>query len=84
MPLVSNCILKVVSSYPLWIPLHHELRTKCEFFNMENCLQLYVHGEKFNQPIFHCNNISGYVEPVSYHRSFYDKTDAYIYILDSI
>ena len=28
-------------------------------------LQLYVHGEKFNQPIFHCNNISGLVEPVS-------------------
>ncbi|KAF8780842.1 hypothetical protein HU200_000792 [Digitaria exilis] len=25
---------------------------------------LFVHGEKFNQPIFHCNNISGYVEPV--------------------
>ncbi|KAK7840993.1 hypothetical protein CFP56_016016 [Quercus suber] len=26
---------------------------------------LYVHGEKFNQPIFFCNNISGQVEPVS-------------------
>ncbi|GAB4829594.1 hypothetical protein Ancab_019262 [Ancistrocladus abbreviatus] len=26
--------------------------------------QLYVHGEKFNQPIFHCNNIAGFVEPV--------------------
>ncbi|OAY65096.1 UPF0664 stress-induced protein C29B12.11c [Ananas comosus] len=25
---------------------------------------LYVHGEKFNQPIFFCNNITGYVEPV--------------------
>ncbi|GMH02642.1 hypothetical protein Nepgr_004481 [Nepenthes gracilis] len=25
---------------------------------------LYVSGEKFNQPIFHCNNISGFVEPV--------------------
>ncbi|XP_074312290.1 UPF0664 stress-induced protein C29B12.11c [Silene latifolia] len=25
---------------------------------------LHVHGEKFNQPIFHCNNISGFVEPV--------------------
>ncbi|KAJ3678199.1 hypothetical protein LUZ60_002002 [Juncus effusus] len=25
---------------------------------------LYVHGEKFNQPIFFCNNISGFVEPV--------------------
>ncbi|CAN1262276.1 UPF0664 stress-induced protein C29B12.11c [Linum perenne] len=25
---------------------------------------LYVHGEKFNQPVFHCNNISGQVEPV--------------------
>lgn len=28
-------------------------------------MQLYIHGEKFNQPIFHCNNISGLVEPVS-------------------
>ncbi|XP_059658357.1 UPF0664 stress-induced protein C29B12.11c [Cornus florida] len=25
---------------------------------------LHVHGEKFNQPIFHCNNITGFVEPV--------------------
>ncbi|KAJ4773236.1 classical AGP protein [Rhynchospora pubera] len=25
---------------------------------------LYVHGEKFNQPIFACNNISGFVDPV--------------------
>jgi len=25
---------------------------------------LHVHGEKFNQPIFFCNNISGFVEPV--------------------
>ncbi|KAL7132020.1 hypothetical protein ABFS83_12G044500 [Erythranthe nasuta] len=25
---------------------------------------LYVHGEKFNQPIFYCNNISGRVDPV--------------------
>ncbi|XP_031098461.1 UPF0664 stress-induced protein C29B12.11c [Ipomoea triloba] len=25
---------------------------------------LYVHAEKFNQPIFHCNNISGSVDPV--------------------
>ncbi|KAK3015226.1 hypothetical protein RJ639_006864 [Escallonia herrerae] len=25
---------------------------------------LYVHAEKFNQPIFFCNNISGHVEPV--------------------
>ncbi|KAG6422479.1 hypothetical protein SASPL_119051 [Salvia splendens] len=25
---------------------------------------LHVHGEKFHQPIFHCNNISGQVEPV--------------------
>lgn len=29
-------------------------------------MQLYVHGEKFNQPIFFCNNISGFVEPVSF------------------
>ncbi|KAL4317818.1 hypothetical protein GQ457_18G008450 [Hibiscus cannabinus] len=37
-------------------------------------LQLYVHGEKFNQPIFHCNNISGQVEPVvpeNEHRALY-------------
>ncbi|PHT81092.1 hypothetical protein T459_14107 [Capsicum annuum] len=25
---------------------------------------LFVSGEKFKQPIFHCNNISGYVVPV--------------------
>ncbi|KAL3818760.1 hypothetical protein ACJIZ3_004665 [Penstemon smallii] len=25
---------------------------------------LYVHGEKFNQPIFFCNNIAGLVDPV--------------------
>ncbi|KAF5201707.1 classical AGP protein [Thalictrum thalictroides] len=35
---------------------------------------LYVHDEKFNQPIFHCNNISGLVEPVvpeGQHRALY-------------
>ncbi|XP_010536223.1 PREDICTED: UPF0664 stress-induced protein C29B12.11c-like [Tarenaya hassleriana] len=35
---------------------------------------LYIHGEKFNQPIFHCNNISGQVEPVvpeNEHRALY-------------
>ncbi|KAG2706317.1 hypothetical protein I3843_05G087800 [Carya illinoinensis] len=35
---------------------------------------LYVHGEKFNQPIFFCNNISGHVEPVvpeNQHRALY-------------
>ncbi|XP_058092731.1 UPF0664 stress-induced protein C29B12.11c [Magnolia sinica] len=35
---------------------------------------LYVHGEKFNQPIFFCNNISGLVEPVvpeDQHRALY-------------
>ncbi|XP_054811855.1 UPF0664 stress-induced protein C29B12.11c [Prosopis cineraria] len=35
---------------------------------------LYIHGEKFNQPIFHCNNISGLVEPVvpdDQHRALY-------------
>ncbi|PKA60232.1 hypothetical protein AXF42_Ash008291 [Apostasia shenzhenica] len=26
--------------------------------------QLHIHDEKFNQPIFHCNNISGKVNPV--------------------
>ncbi|KAK6289196.1 hypothetical protein POUND7_000737 [Theobroma cacao] len=37
-------------------------------------MQLYVHDEKFNQPIFHCNNISGHVEPVvpeNEHRALY-------------
>ncbi|PSS06083.1 UPF0664 stress-induced protein like [Actinidia chinensis var. chinensis] len=35
---------------------------------------LYVRGEKFNQPIFFCNNISGLVEPVvpdDQHRALY-------------
>ncbi|KAL8534941.1 hypothetical protein ACS0TY_010827 [Phlomoides rotata] len=35
---------------------------------------LYVHGEKFSQPIFYCNNISGRVEPVvpdNEHRALY-------------
>ena len=35
---------------------------------------LYINGEKFNQPIFHCNNISGLVEPVvpdDQHRALY-------------
>ncbi|KAI4313114.1 hypothetical protein L6164_026122 [Bauhinia variegata] len=35
---------------------------------------LYIRGEKFNQPIFHCNNISGLVEPVvpeNQHRALY-------------
>lgn len=35
---------------------------------------LFVHGEKFNQPIFHCNNISGQVEPIvpdDHHRALY-------------
>lgn len=36
--------------------------------------QLYVRNEKFNQPIFFCNNISGLVEPVvpeGQHRALY-------------
>ncbi|CAI9768805.1 unnamed protein product [Fraxinus pennsylvanica] len=35
---------------------------------------LYVHGEKFNQPIFYCNNIAGHVDPVvpdNEHRALY-------------
>ncbi|KAK9098452.1 hypothetical protein Syun_025497 [Stephania yunnanensis] len=35
---------------------------------------LFVHREKFNQPIFFCNNISGQVEPVvpeNQHRALY-------------
>ncbi|XP_047322339.1 uncharacterized protein LOC124926200 [Impatiens glandulifera] len=34
-----------------------------DFFAFDMPL-LYINGEKFNQPIFMCNNISGYVEPV--------------------
>ncbi|GMP73058.1 hypothetical protein CsSME_00030913 [Camellia sinensis var. sinensis] len=30
--------------------------------------QLHIHDEKFNQPLFLCNNISGLVEP---HRALY-------------
>ncbi|KAL0903725.1 hypothetical protein M5K25_028122 [Dendrobium thyrsiflorum] len=35
---------------------------------------LHIHEDKFNQPIFHCNNISGKVEPVipeEQHRALY-------------
>ncbi|WOK96922.1 UPF0664 stress-induced protein C29B12.11c [Canna indica] len=35
---------------------------------------LFVRGEKFHQPVFHCNNISGLVEPVvpeGQHRALY-------------
>ncbi|KAK7262733.1 hypothetical protein RJT34_30313 [Clitoria ternatea] len=35
---------------------------------------LYIHNEKFNQPIFHCNNLAGQVEPVipdDQHRALY-------------
>ncbi|KAK4395717.1 hypothetical protein Sango_1726000 [Sesamum angolense] len=35
---------------------------------------LYIHDEKFNQPIFFCNNISGHVDPVvpdNEHRALY-------------
>ncbi|KAI7999717.1 hypothetical protein LOK49_LG09G01620 [Camellia lanceoleosa] len=35
---------------------------------------LHIHDEKFNQPIFLCNNISGLVEPVipdDQHRALY-------------
>ncbi|RVW71527.1 hypothetical protein CK203_048013 [Vitis vinifera] len=51
---------------------HFACCTICYF----NCflLQLYVHGEKFNQPIFFCNNVSGLVEPVvpeNQHRALY-------------
>ncbi|KAI3526339.1 hypothetical protein L1887_05589 [Cichorium endivia] len=35
-----------------------------EFFTAFDMPLLYMHDEKFNQPIFHCNNISGQVEPV--------------------
>ncbi|KAK7374010.1 hypothetical protein VNO80_07433 [Phaseolus coccineus] len=37
-------------------------------------MQLYLTGEKFNQPIFHCNNLFGHVEPVvanDQHRALY-------------
>lgn len=35
-----------------------------DFFYAFDMPLLYVHDEKFNQPVFHCNNISGLVEPV--------------------
>ncbi|KAK8559321.1 hypothetical protein V6N13_098897 [Hibiscus sabdariffa] len=44
-----------------------------DFFAFDMPL-LYVHGEKFNQPIFQCNSISGQVEPVvpeNEHRALY-------------
>lgn len=44
-----------------------------DFFAFDMPL-LYIHGEKFSQPIFHCNNISGHVEPVvpnNEHRALY-------------
>lgn len=37
-------------------------------------MQLYVRGEKFNKPIFHCNNISGQVEPLSKEVKAYEGT----------
>ncbi|KAJ4962092.1 hypothetical protein NE237_022002 [Protea cynaroides] len=43
---------------------------------------LYVHAEKFNQPIFFCNNISGLVEPVvpeDQHRALYSSHSFKIY-----
>ncbi|EEF50170.1 uncharacterized protein LOC8285741 [Ricinus communis] len=33
-------------------------------FNAFDMPLLYIHGEKFSQPIFFCNNLSGLVEPV--------------------
>jgi hypothetical protein len=32
-------------------------------------VQLFVHEESFNQPIFFCNNLSGKVYPVSHPTS---------------
>ncbi|XP_042497796.1 UPF0664 stress-induced protein C29B12.11c [Macadamia integrifolia] len=43
---------------------------------------LHVHVEKFNQPIFFCNNISGLVEPVvpeDQHRALYSTHSFKIY-----
>ncbi|KAA3468566.1 stress-induced protein C29B12.11c [Gossypium australe] len=51
---------------PVWFML--------SLFVRECRTRLYVHDEKFNQPIFHCNNISGQVEPVvpeNEHRALY-------------
>ncbi|XP_068661081.1 UPF0664 stress-induced protein C29B12.11c-like [Aristolochia californica] len=46
-----------------------------DFFAFDMPL-LFVHDDKFNQPIFHCNNISGHVEPVvpdDQHRALYSN-----------
>ncbi|XP_073526288.1 uncharacterized protein [Phyllobates terribilis] len=59
---LSNIRMVFVSSKPVG-----------NFFAFDMPL-LYVNGEKFNQPIFHCNNISGTVEPVvpeNEHRALY-------------
>ncbi|XP_039014487.1 uncharacterized protein LOC120144516 [Hibiscus syriacus] len=59
---LSNIRIVFVASHPVG-----------NFFAFDMPL-LYVHGEKFNQPIFHCNNISGQVEPVfpeNEHRALY-------------
>ncbi|XVF56718.1 hypothetical protein PTKIN_Ptkin06aG0142600 [Pterospermum kingtungense] len=59
---LSNIRMVFVASHPVG-----------NFFAFDMPL-LYVHDEKFNQPIFHCNNISGHVEPVvpeNEHRALY-------------
>ncbi|MFQ6646640.1 hypothetical protein Gotur_018887 [Gossypium turneri] len=67
MPLVFYPLFSVLGFVPpVWLML--------SLFVRECRTWLYVHDEKFNQPIFHCNNISGQVEPVvpeNEHRALY-------------
>ncbi|KAL9327241.1 hypothetical protein ACSQ67_007886 [Phaseolus vulgaris] len=69
---VSNC--QFCAAWPVGsrgIANYHCLATAANSLKTKN---LYVSGEKFNQPIFHCNNLSGHVEPVvpnDQHRALY-------------
>lgn len=54
-------ILAVYFSFTVIIVCYDD----CAYVNLEFTMQLYVHDEKFHQPIFYCNNIAGRVEPVS-------------------
>ncbi|KAL2938861.1 UPF0664 stress-induced protein C29B12.11c [Bienertia sinuspersici] len=65
---LSNIRMVFVASKPAGNFMHLICLWKDHFITV-NVLEaqkfyLHVHDEKFNQPIFHCNNISGYVEPV--------------------
>ncbi|XP_058775390.1 uncharacterized protein LOC131649446 [Vicia villosa] len=66
-------VLNPLSSLPANLRLIFLLLSSIGYFTFDMPL-LYLNGEKFNQPIFHCNNISGLVEPVvpaDQHRALY-------------